>query len=308
MNNSEKADFLKNTIEILFSKEGRSKSYISRILGIDRHTLAIKINKEWNLPLPNPKRHLSPSNQKFANKNREYIKSQLDKNIAISQIAQDLGVSRYYITKTIAIGDEVIENAIKEYHERISKIAKENKESHKNQGSIYLPYINENDWHEITGYDGYYISRYGELCRYLKDYDEYRILSQEENCRSGYIYTAVDDKNLAVHRLVAIYFVPGRTDVKNTVNHIDGNKKNNRWDNLEWCSQSENNKWAYRLGRNPSVAKNDIKEIIVDGKYKFKTITAMAKFLNVSWTQAGRYIRGECKCSRSLEIIRNCID
>ena len=304
MNNSEKADFLKDTIEILFSKEGRSKSYISRTLGIDRHTLAVKINKEWNLPLPNPKRHLSPSNQKFANKNREYIKSQLDKNITISQIAQDLGVSRYYITKTIAIGDEVIENAIKEYHERISKIAKENKESHKNQGSIYLPYINENDWHEITGYDGYYISRYGELCRYLKDYDEYRILSQEENCRSGYMYIKISNKKgFAVHRLVAIYFVDGRTDIKNTVNHKDGDKHNNIWTNLEWVSQSENNIHSYKELHRPINKGKQYKDIILDNKYHFKTITALAKFLNVSWTQADRYIKGECKSNHTFKLI-----
>lgn len=309
MNNKEKAELLKQTISFLYSKEGRSISYISRVTGLDRRSLRIKIKQEWELLPPDPSYHLSPSKKKFANKYREFIKSKLDKNVPIGEIAKELHVQRSFLTKQIAVGDEVIRNAIKEYRNREKKCYLD---AHDYTSTIqykdYVSTLNMNDWHLIVGHPNYYVSRYGDVVKYEVSYDEYHLLAKTPNCRSGYIYTAVDDKNLAVHRLVAIYFVPGRTDVKNTVNHIDGNKKNNRWDNLEWCSQSENNKWAYRLGRNPSVAKNDIKEIIVDGKYKFKTITAMAKFLNVSWTQAGRYIRGECKCSRSLEIIRNCID
>lgn len=50
-----------------------------------------------------------------------------------------------------------------------------------------------------------------------------------------------------IHRLVLIAFgerVPG----KNTVNHIDGNKLNNKIDNLEWCTIAENNAHAIRMG------------------------------------------------------------
>ena len=39
MTNSEKAELLKDTIYQLYSKEGRSKSYISRLLEIDRKIL-----------------------------------------------------------------------------------------------------------------------------------------------------------------------------------------------------------------------------------------------------------------------------
>ena len=45
----------------------------------------------------------------------------------------------------------------------------------------------------------------------------------------GYIQLA--DKTL-VHRLVAELWVPGQTDLKNQVNHIDGNKLNNAASNL----------------------------------------------------------------------------
>ena len=50
-----------------------------------------------------------------------------------------------------------------------------------------------------------------------------------------------------VHRLVAWEFCPGR-DLNLTVNHKDGNKQNNNYWNLEWCTSQENMYHAYRTG------------------------------------------------------------
>ena len=47
-------------------------------------------------------------------------------------------------------------------------------------------------------------------------------------------------------------------DRENTIDHKDGNKENNRLDNLEWCSQSENQKRAYILGINKKRGKKCI--------------------------------------------------
>lgn len=49
-----------------------------------------------------------------------------------------------------------------------------------------------------------------------------------------------DRKKFSVHRLVALYFVPGRTESRDTVNHIDGIRNNNYWKNLEWVTMQEN--------------------------------------------------------------------
>lgn len=53
-------------------------------------------------------------------------------------------------------------------------------------------------------------------------------------------------KAISVHRIVAMTFIEGNSNL--TVNHIDGNKNNNHFSNLEFISASENTKHAHRIG------------------------------------------------------------
>lgn len=63
-------------------------------------------------------------------------------------------------------------------------------------------------------------------------------------------------KFLYCHRLVALAFL-SNPDNKDTVDHIDRNKQNNRVDNLRWLSHKEQN-----LNRNNSVGKNRGRSIL----------------------------------------------
>ena len=72
-----------------------------------------------------------------------------------------------------------------------------------------------------------------------------------------------------VHRLVALAFIANENPLLFTqVNHIDENKRNNRADNLEWCSASynvnygtANERRANSLGK-PFVSRNENDEVV----------------------------------------------
>lgn len=69
--------------------------------------------------------------------------------------------------------------------------------------------------------------------------------------KKGYLkvrlQSAGNDKTIPIHRLIALNFIPNPEN-KKTVNHIDGNKLNNRIENLEWATQGEQISHAYKLG------------------------------------------------------------
>lgn len=54
-------------------------------------------------------------------------------------------------------------------------------------------------------------------------------------------------KNFLLHRLIALVFIPN-PDKKPHINHKDGDKDNNSFSNLEWCTPKENAHHAYATG------------------------------------------------------------
>lgn len=97
--------------------------------------------------------------------------------------------------------------------------------------------------------------RWGQM---VEEHKRGRVL-KPWNDANGYevVYVCYDGKRIArnVHRLVAAAFhgEGGALDV----NHIDGNKVNNRPENLEWVTRSENMFHAQRAG-----LKSDCKPVV----------------------------------------------
>lgn len=101
-------------------------------------------------------------------------------------------------------------------------------------------------WKPVVGYEGLYeVSIYGEI----KSIKKSKLL--KPRLSTGYAMVALWNnglrKDLKIHRLVAIAYIKNPMN-KPQVNHIDGNKLNNELSNLEWVTNSENLKHAYKNG------------------------------------------------------------
>ena len=290
---------LKNTIYTLYSKEGRSKVYISNLLKLNRKTLTEYINNIWKFEKAKSKKYLKPSILKFYKANKQLIKSRFDNDISMKDIVKELGCTEYLLKQVIEY-DKGLQKSFEDYKNRIHEYHKEKIDMLKLTSSREYNLIDEEGefWKPILGYTGYFISSHGRVKRYAERYNSYYLLSQTKNTRTGRMYVCITNgkqrKNFMVHRLVAHSFVKGFSEKNNTVNHIDGNVENNWANNLEWVSQSENNKHAYDiLGRKKvtcGINGRKYKKFIYRGKYEFKTVAAFARFINISPTQARRYL------------------
>lgn len=72
-----------------------------------------------------------------------------------------------------------------------------------------------------------------------------RVLSQCNHSK-GYLIVNICGGTKTVHKLVASTFIDKPQD-KKEINHKNGNKKDNRIENLEWVTHSENNLHCYRI-------------------------------------------------------------
>lgn len=74
--------------------------------------------------------------------------------------------------------------------------------------------------------------------------------------------------SFGIHRLLMVTYCPCSIMDKLVVNHIDGNKKNNSLENLEWVTNAENVYLAHRDGLNNTVGENHGRAIISEEEAK----------------------------------------
>ena len=111
-------------------------------------------------------------------------------------------------------------------------------------------------WKDIEGYDGkYQVSNLGRIRsvdhttevfrfgRIVKVHYKGRI-RKHFTLKNGYLFVPIRQyPSIQIHRAVAKAFVSGYFEGAQ-VNHKDENRKNNRWDNLEWVTCKENNNYG----------------------------------------------------------------
>lgn len=132
----------------------------------------------------------------------------------------------------------------------------------------------------------------GKILLTWKGKDNYYRVFLSKNAKS---------KNYLVHRLIANAFIPNPEN-KLCINHINGIKTDNRIENLEWATHSENEKHSYtQLNRKPSygmqgktgeLCKCSIPIICSNGK-EYVSITQAASELNLQGSNISRVCRGK---------------
>lgn len=154
-------------------------------------------------------------------------------------------------------------------------------------------------WKDVVGYEcRYMVSSYGRVKSMRrvvmrsdgKPYTHSECIVKHQINHWGYHLVPLSIKNggnkqrrYMVHRLVADAFVPNPFNYPQ-INHIDGNKDNNTPENLEWCTNSMNQRHAWKLGLNRYTHKFDkpIMQLDLDGSIirEWCSIHAAARHFN----------------------------
>lgn len=109
-------------------------------------------------------------------------------------------------------------------------------------------------WKDIAGYEGLYqVSNLGRIKSLSNRSNHKNEIIMKEHIVTGYSQVVLTKngkgKNFKVHRLVAFAFIRNPYEFPE-VNHINGNKQDNRVSNLEWVTTSQNVNHAFATGLN----------------------------------------------------------
>lgn len=145
----------------------------------------------------------------------------------------------------------------------------------------------QEEWRDVEGYNGkYQVSNLGQVRSTDRCYKQLNPKSgicehsykgkilKAHFTRFGYKRIGLSQKGnvkfYSIHKLVANAFIDNPDNLP-CINHIDGDKTNNKVDNLEWCTYSRNNRHARELGLNKGVSYKTrcLKALEYIEKYKY---------------------------------------
>lgn len=122
---------------------------------------------------------------------------------------------------------------------------------------------------DITGYEGRYkVSKSGEVvCVFRRGREGWWPLAPVDTGKGYLAVTLVNgarstSRRFYIHRLVALAFLPNKSPENLQVNHINGNKADNRAVNLEWATCSDNNAHAHANGLNRTFGAMSMRGVI----------------------------------------------
>ena len=155
--------------------------------------------------------------------------------------------------------------------------------------------MNEEIWIDIPEYEGLYEASSHGRVRSKEGkvtYSEYhgervwksRILKEKNPNKKGRRDKRVDlwkdgkPKSLLVSRIIATTFIPNPEN-KKSVNHIDGNHRNNHVENLEWASYNENSNHAFDNDLMPTNIRITLIRVSNQESHSFRSMAKASEFI-----------------------------
>ena len=169
----------------------------------------------------------------------------------------------------------------------------------------------EEIWKDVIGYEGYYkasnLGRVKSLDR-ISNSNGGEFIKKEKmlkpSVNKGYLQVHLWGDSIKevkkIHRIVAIAFIENNEN-KPQINHKDGNKENNHVNNLEWCSNSENQKHAYANGlKDAKFSSKRVKQYSKDGEYIriFESARSAGREMNTDHSMISRVCNGKQKTAK----------
>ncbi len=235
-------------------------------------------NLEWNSRKENNV-HRSQGLIVKTNKNKEVLRLDKDTNDIIEEYnsIEDAGNWAYNnnLTKTVHNGRNAIGNCVN----GLSKIAYNYKWIFKNTYES----LEDEIWKEVVIPDNiindkkYFVSNLGRFKN-----SQGVIMDNYKNNDSGYIRVFIFNKTYLLHRLIALAFLENPEN-KEQVNHKDGNKLNNKLDNLEFVTNKENQIHKFQSGLGNNFKRKIVQYDLEMNKIKeFNSIAEASKEIGTS--------------------------
>lgn len=174
---------------------------------------------------------------------------------------------------------------------------------------------------EVAGYPGFYyfpqdnriaVSRHGAILNLKTGKVLKPVFAGAGRMQVAFTTPGVKARAYAVHRVIATTFIgrPSRHLDKPyselEVNHIDGERRNNRPDNLEWVTSGENAQHSHLSGFNPKDKTVFAKNIRTNAVMIFHSAQACADHFNVKRATFWKHLEtsNSCKFQRDMHVFK----